>query len=152
MFFPLLSVRVSFYPRRRLNPHRNVDVETSERALSVPVTCSSLPSLLQPYSQLSFARGIMGENLGKENFAFVVSTAQRRLFIQTGGLLSVTAVNFCLTVIVECKFFPMLKYYCWWSSREQEIFCCIFVTVMSARPDYLLCTNTWQHSTIRQLF
>lgn len=45
----------------------------------------------------------MGENLWKENFAFVVSSAQRRLFIQTGGLLSVTAGNFCLTGIAEYK-------------------------------------------------
>lgn len=49
VFFPLLSITVSFYPRRRLNPHRNVDVETSERAPSVPVTRSSLPSLLQAF-------------------------------------------------------------------------------------------------------
>lgn len=52
----------------------------------------------------------MGENLGKENFAFVVSSAQRRLFIHPGGLPSVTAaVNFYLRGIVAYKFFQMLQ-------------------------------------------
>lgn len=47
----------------------------------------------------------MGENLGKENFAFVVSSAQRRLFIHPGGLPSViAAVNFYLRGIVAYEF------------------------------------------------